>query len=134
MNNIVDWYFPQRVFPIPEDKRIEYHLVAKIFSATSTGHHFTTTVRTTQNQVYTVDGMQIHTDPRIRDLLKAADLVQEEKDKLHLRGQAYRMNQHSTTDLTALVGQHPLTVAAFYILEAPGYAKDLFLDIQRAEL
>ena len=32
------------------------------------------------------------------------------------------------------MGQHPLTVAAFYILEAPGYAKDLFLDIQRAAL
>jgi hypothetical protein len=81
-------------------------------------------VRTTNNQVYMVDGMNQHTHHKILSLAKS--------NGLYGRGHAIRQNPQSSKDLSALVGQHKKTVAVFYVLDAGTFAQDLFFDHQRA--
>ena len=103
--------------------KVRYQLVARICSTTLVGSHFTVTVRTTNNQVYHVDGMKKYNHQKIIDMAT--------QNNLNGRGYAVRANQQNAKDLSALVGRVSQTVAVFYVLHAPILTQDLFFENQR---
>jgi hypothetical protein len=111
-SNGIGWDFPATLYPLGTASMgncVHYRLIARIFSVTATGYHFMTTVRTTDDFVYTVNGMYKHSDIGIKSI-----------SKFEGRGSALRLNKPKKhKDLSAITGRQKNTVAVFYILEEP---------------
>jgi hypothetical protein len=116
---ILGWDFPATLSIATGGQRIDtYRLVARIMSQSTNGAHFTTLIRTSDDMVFSVDGMARHTHTGIRQI-----------SKFNGRGCAIRIN--STKDkaskkLERITGRKKLTTAVFYVLENTTEAKQLW--------
>jgi len=118
--SIVGWDFPSVIEPlrgteVKSDEHnfqgVQYRLVARIQSTASSGFHFKTIARTTDDMIFLLDGQGRHTHLGIRNLsgngMGSAPL-------LNLRKGPGR----KARDLDPITGRKPMTVAAFYVLTA----------------
>ena len=77
--------FPSMLYPLPTtDKCIRYQLVTRICSTLETGSHFMTNIKTTNEMVFKVDGMQIQTHHGIQNISQ------------HVGGHAHHLNTIDT--------------------------------------
>jgi hypothetical protein len=116
---ILGWDFPTILSITSGDQRIDtYRLVARIISQSSSGDHFTTIAYTSDDMVYSIDGMTQHKDVGIRSI-----------SKFNGRGCAIRLNSSkdkASKKLERIAGRHKLTTAVFYVLENTIQAKQLW--------
>jgi hypothetical protein len=116
---ILGWDFPATLSIATRGGRIDtYRLVARIMSQSSDGGHFTTLIHTSDDMVFSVDGMAQHTHSGIRQI-----------SKFNGRGCATRITlpkDKSSTKLERIAGRKKLTTAVFYILENTAKAKQLW--------
>ena len=111
------------LYPLPTlDKRIRYQLVARICSTLETGSHFTTNIKTTNEMVFKVDGMQMQTHYGIQNISQ------------HAGGHARHLNTKDKKDLSEIAGLIKNTVAVFYVLDMGSYAQELFFSHQKQSL
>ena len=116
---ILGWDFPATLSIAIGDRRINtYRLVARIMSQSSSGVHFTTLIRTSDDMVFSVDGMAQYKHTGIRQI-----------SKFNARGYATRINSSkdkSSKKLERITGRKKFTIAVFYVLENTTEAKQLW--------
>ena len=98
-----------------ESRVSTYRLVARIMSKSANGYHFTTITRTSDDLIYSVDGMTQHKDIGIRQISDFNSL-----------GCAIHMNSSKNKNaqkLEKIVGRHKHSTTVFYVLENTEIAK-----------
>lgn len=128
--SLSEWSFPEYIYPLPslsDPKDLQYRLIARIVFTEESGMHFKTMIRTTDDLVFKMDGMAIHTHTGIRKVS-----LHHGRDYDHCLN--FKKNRNQRRDLSEIVGIHSRTLAVFYILDDRVNAQNNFFRYQQSIL